>query len=438
MPRASIQIQVHLGGAWHAAAELTVLDTAAGFRGQSRFAYLDDYIVEHAADLGTSDARAVSERHPLAFEVWSQPAWPAFALDIVPSGAARRWWRARLGSDAISEGELDWVLLREHTVAPIGHMRVSRAEAEIVTAIPFSKDEVCRRSVAFLDHAAELGSAIGGATGAGGDAPKVLLVEDGEGNVYPDAALPDDDVRACWLVKWPRGRDTDRDRLVLRSEHLFAHALAELGLPVCPGELVEVEGHKPSLWLPRFDRVVAAGGLERRAVESFYSLAGITEPGATVAHMTFLRALADALDRRGQRELLPPLVIEYVCRDLLDVVVGNSDNHGRNRAVLRGPELGLAPIYDLAPMVLDPEGVVRASRWGEHESGGRIDWRGVCRAVAAWVGEEEMFEALRQFGERLLPLPDLLRDAGLSDEVFDFPRIHLRRLPETLAEWGLR
>lgn len=438
MAQELLTIELHFEGHWHQAAELTVLDAGAGVAGQTRFAYLDDYIERNIEALETHDARTVGENYPLQYEVWPQAGWPAFTLDIMPSGAARRWWSQRLTDQDLSERELDLVLLRDHTISPIGHLRIGRPPADTEPPIPFTKDEVCRRSTSFLEHAAELGAAIGGATGAGGDAPKVLLVEDAAGNIYPDAALPDENVEACWLVKWPRGRDTNRDRLVLQTEYLYAHALAELGLPVCPGQWRHLDDARPSLWMPRFDRVVADDGLHRLAVESFYSLAGVRTPGASVSHLTFLDALAKALERRGQIASLPGLVREYVCRDLLDVVLGNSDNHGRNRAVLRGPDLALAPIYDLAPMVMDPEGVVRTTRWGEHEKGGRIDWRGVCGAVSDFVDPALMEAELRDFGARLLALPDLLRDAGLDDEVMEFPRIYLGRLPEALTEWGLR
>lgn len=432
-----VTIQTHVDGRWEDAATLTIRDVDAGIGGPTRCSYLDDYISRHIDAFGSTDERAIGERFPLNFEVWSQETWPAFVLDIMPTGAARRWWRRRLAED-VSERRLDFVLLRDHTVAPIGHLRVGSPDLEAPEPVPFSKDEVCRRDVGFLEYAAELGAAIGGATGAGGDSPKVLLAEDADGNAYPDGALPDEETVKCWLVKWPRGRDTDRDRLVLRTEHLYSTALADLGLDVVSGELRQIDDGKPSLWLRRFDRIVDGDRLRRLAVESFYSLAGIVEPGAVVSHERYIEAMVGALERRGRADDVADFVREYVCRDFLDVVLGNSDNHGRNRAVIRTDGLALAPIYDLAPMVMDPEGVTRSSRWSESERGGRIDWPGVCRDLERWVEPDELESSLRQFAGRLLALPDRLRDAGVSDEVFSFPRIHLRDLPEKLETWGLR
>ncbi|MEZ4461794.1 MAG: HipA domain-containing protein [bacterium] len=438
MAHESLNIEVHFGGSWHTAAQLLVHDSSAGIHGRTTFAYRNDYIVQHLDAMGTHDARTVSERFPLLFEAWSHDTWPAFTVDIMPAGAARRWWQTRLSQDGLTNAELDFVLLRDHTLAPIGNLRIATSVEPVDAAIPFSKQEVCQRSTSFLEYAAELGAAIGGATGAGGDAPKVLLAENSRGEVFPDAALPDSDVRKCWFVKWPRGRDTDRDRLVLRTEHIYAHALAQIGLDVCPGELNESEGAKPSLWLPRFDRRVTNDGLERIAVESFYSLAGVVQHGASVSHWRFLEALEQCTRARGQMDSFPEMVKNYVCRDLLDVVLGNSDNHGRNKAVLRGAALTLAPIYDLAPMVMDPEGVVRTTRWAEFERAGQIDWPGICRALGKWVDGEEMWEHLRDFAASILPLPDLLFDAGIDAEVLDFPRVYVGRLPQTLEKWGLR
>lgn len=438
MAEETLTIQVHAGGCWEDAAELAIRDVDAGRTSATRLSYLDDYLTGHIDSLGARNERAVGERFPLNFEVWSNPTWPAFLLDIMPSGAARRWWRRRLADDDLNERQLDYVLLRDHTIAPVGHLRVATPAASESEPIPFSKDEVCRRDVGFLEHAAESGAAIGGATGAGGDAPKVLLAEDADGNVYPAGALPDGDTAACWLVKWPRGRDTDRDRLVLRTEYLYSRVLSQLGFDICAGEWRRVDEGKPSLWLPRFDRVVAPEGLRRLAVESFYSLAGISEPGATVSHETFIDTVANALERRGRSGEIGDFVREYVCRDLLDVVLGNTDNHGRNRAVLRTGKFRLAPMFDLAPMAMDPEGITRSTRWSESERGGRIDWPGVCEDLAAWVDPEELEASLREFADGLLALPDLLRDAGVSDEVFSFPRIHVRDLPQKLDDWGLR
>lgn len=430
-------IEAYVGGAWEEAAELVVLDPPRGRQSATRLTYTDAFISRHIEHLGGQGAYTLSERYPLDFEVWSHGGWPAFLLDMIPMGAARRWWERELARERLTEHELDFVLLRDHTRAPIGHLRIASSQQHIGELIPFTKQDVCQRDTDFLEHAAAMGASIGGATGAGGDAPKVLLVEDAEGMVYPDGALPDAAVCASWLVKWPRGRDTERDRLVLRAEHLFARALGELGLDVCQSHWHHAEGSKPSLWIERFDRYRSPAGFQRVPMESFYSLAGVALPGAVLEHETYLESLRVALERRGELTGLPELTHEVLCRDLLDVVLGNADNHGRNRAVLRAGELRLAPIYDLAPMVMDPAGITRSTRWREHERAGHIDYVSVCRDLDDWLGEPGALDVLRGFARRLLALPGALRGAGLSEEVFTFPRVHLDDLPGVLGEWGL-
>ena len=45
-------------------------------------------------------------------------------------------------------------------------------------------------------------------------------------------------------------------------------------------------------------------------------------------------------------------VVEYVKRDVANIVLGNKDNHGRNTAVQRHCDgtVRLAPVFDFAPM----------------------------------------------------------------------------------------
>lgn len=436
MTRRTLQIQAFFDNSWHQAAEVEVLNADAGMNSPTRLTYRDEYITAHLDGFGTRDARAVSDRYPLEFNVWSEPTWPAFLLDIAPVGAARRWWQKRLAPLQLTEAQLDFHLLANQTISPIGNLRISNPMPG--PSVAFEKYDVCQRHVDFLEHAAEHGAAIGGATGAGGEAPKVLLVEDADGKVYPESTLPDERVKASWLVKWPRGRDTRTDRIILESEYIFAHALFKLGFDTCPGEWQMSDEGKPSLWLPRFDRISTERGLQRLAVESMYSLAGISLSGASVTHEFFLEAVTQSLVHRDQTPKIAEFVKEYVARDLLNVILGNTDNHGRNQALIRSADLQFSAIYDLAPMVMDSEGIVRSTRWGRGERLGEVNWLEVCKCTSQWVPEEEMLEHLRQVATQLLPLPDVLRDTGLPHEVFEFPRIYLKGLADHLKRWGLK
>ena len=189
--------------------------------------------------------------------------------------------------------------------------------------------------------------------------------------------------------------------------------------------------------MKRFDRRIGAEGVERLAVESVYSLAGVTEPGSRMDHLEVIQALVGLWIKAGQKDQVPDLVAEYLRRDLINKILGNSDNHGRNTAIIRSDaQLQLAPIYDLAPMVMDAEGITRTTKWASPvERGGEVDWRAACQLLAPLVDPQQVFERLRQDAFRLMALPDLL--AGLPDSVMNHPAIALKNLEQRMKGWGL-
>ncbi len=87
-----------------------------------------------------------------------------------------------------------------------------------------------------LEYAYEQGAAIGGATGAGGEAPKLLMTEDKNGHLYPDAVLADE--RACrhWFIKFARQQALADDQEILRAEYLYYRALQQLGIETVASE----------------------------------------------------------------------------------------------------------------------------------------------------------------------------------------------------------
>jgi serine/threonine-protein kinase HipA len=202
--------------------------------------------------------------------------------------------------------------------------------------------------------------------------------------------------------------------------------------------------------MQRFDRQVTSRGVERFAVESIYSLAEVTTPGSAMNHMEVIRMLAELWRNAGQADQIPALVADYLRRDLINKILGNSDNHGRNTAIIRDEgSYRLAPIYDLAPMVMDAEGVTRTTKWPkELERAGDVDWRGVCRALAdisdpddplAGLSDApESFERLREDAQCLAELPDILSASGLPDRTMNHPGVHLKNLEQRLKEWDLK
>lgn len=71
------------------------------------------------------------------------------------------------------------------TLAPTGHWRIKQAHDALPgRSIGFARDQVADRDSRFLDHAYEQGAGIEGAADASGEAPKLLLAEDAQGELY--------------------------------------------------------------------------------------------------------------------------------------------------------------------------------------------------------------------------------------------------------------
>lgn len=447
-----LTLQIFTAGKWQDAMILSFDDPEKGFESRCSFGYETTYLAENIEAMGSPFSKAVSALYPLDWD-GRRSKTPAFVHDIAPAGAAKRFLLARLGQEKPANISADLYLLGRSTPAPVGNMRIKES-AEVIDErkpIGFKREDVIQRDNRFLEYAYELGAAIGGATGAGGEAPKLLLAENKSGLLYPDAVLDDDKVRQHWFVKFARNRGGLTDQDILRSEFHYYKALQKLGIETIAAEgLALEEANKPSLWMQRFDRRVSDGEVSRLAVESIYSLAQVTTPGSAMNHMEVIRMLAGLWRKAGQASQIPALVTDYLRRDLINKILGNSDNHGRNTAIIRQANtFRLAPIYDLAPMVMDDEGVTRTTKWSRDlERAGDVDWRGVCRALAdiaepddplaALCDAPALFERLREDAQRLAALPDILTASGLPDRTMNHPGIHLKNLEQRLKEWDLQ
>ena len=427
---APLTLEVLLNGRWQRGAVLEFPDDGLGAQGRCYFEYDYDYL-QAWFGAGRFDASA-SLLLPLEFGSSSQLSWPSFLDDVRPMANARRWWLNRLGLTD-SPGN-DFQLLKQGTVAPVGNLRIAEAvPPREGTPRRFAADAVIEREHDFIAWAAESGAQVGGATGAGGDSPKLLLRQDPDGQVWIDVWQDEPENPASHvLVKFARGKN-QRDQQILRSEYVYYQALAKLGIDTISTVGMELrEGQKgPSLWLPRFDVRRHRGREVRLGMESMSSLLA-AGPGTRLRHQDVLAAL----QKRVPPAAWPKLLIEYVQRDVLNLVFGNSDNHGRNTAVLKSANaVWLAPVYDFAPMKMDPEGITRTTHWGEFERGGEVDWRGVLSTFGAH--EARVRRSLRALASRLTGLPALLRELHLPQETLEFPAIGLLRTEERLRAWGL-
>lgn len=434
-----LTIQTFVDGEWCDALLLSVDSIARVAESTCTVHYEHHYLINHLDEMGSVFAPAVSINLPLDWNLSTTRGYPAFIYDIVPAGAARRSLERRFGQDRPTGMDMELFLLSRCTPAPVGHLRIKESveQLDLGRAQAFQRQEVVERTNDFLEYAYEQGAAIGGATGAQGEAPKLLMTEDRHGELHADAVLSDAESARHWLIKFARNRVSERDKNILRAEYHYYCAVAALGLDTVPVDgLTLEEARKPSLWMPRFDRRIVEGRVERLPMESIYSVCGNTIPGSAMRHEMVLRRLVELWRANGQAEEVAELVHEYVRRDLLNRILGNSDNHGRNMSIMReGRRLRLAPIYDLAPMVLDPEGVTRVTKW-ETERAGAPDWQGVCAGLADLTDPAALWAQLLETAEMFRALPGLLQD--LPEEISAAQSIPLNNLDERLAQWGLR
>ncbi|CAM4118970.1 type II toxin-antitoxin system HipA family toxin [Corallococcus sp. ZKHCc1 1396] len=425
-----LHLQALIDGTWQRAALLEFSSVTGGRRGGCTFEYEHDYLVRWIAD--PPPLAAASLNLPVEFgpRVWRR--WPAFLDDLQPMGSARRWWLRRL--NLVDASASDFEILRCGTIAPVGNLRIEEAvPAKKEHPKRFPRQSVIDREHAFIEYAADAGAQVGGATGAGGDSPKLLLRCDDAEQVWIDVWQDD---LACpdrhYLVKFARSR-SERDRNILRSEYVYYKALAAIGVETIPQDgLALHEGPSgPSLWLPRFDVARRDGREIRYGLESLYSLLK-AEPGSFQKHQAALSALRGGVPASDW----PAVRLEYLKRDLLNLVFGNSDNHCRNIAVLKTDStVRLAPIFDFAPMKMDLEGITRTTTWEGYEAGGSVDWAGLLRSFGP--DEASLHEGLHDLALRLRNLPELLADLGLPDETLGFAAIDFPGTEKRLRAWGL-
>jgi len=435
----NLTIQTYVDGAWLDALELTFTNTGNVDGARCTAAYKSDYIVAFLAQLETTFEPAVSVNLPMTWQAEDFIGFPPFIYDIIPAGAAKTSLLKRFHAEKPDGMNTDLFLLGRCTPSPIGHLRVKESVELIDYSGPeaFARHQVFELTNRFIEYAYESGAALGGASGAQGEAPKLVMAEDYGGALYADAMLDDAEASRHWLVKFARNDVSETDKNILRAEFQYYKAISRLGLnTVSTNGLALEEAEQPSLWMPRFDRRVEGGAVERIPVESIYSLFNNTLPGSSLVHEDVLMRLIGLWERNGQEDEVEDLIFEYIRRDLLNRILGNCDNHGRNTAFFRyRGRYELAPIYDLAPMVLDKALLSRVTKWTD-ERGGAPGWKVVCDYFNEWVNPADLYARVRGAAEEFRALPDLLVD--LPREIRESGAIPVNRLDQHLGYWGLR
>jgi len=365
---------------------------------------------------------------------------PSFIYDLVPQGQGRRFLAKELGLDDSDHMVLP--LVAAGAFNPIGALRLNTAVAfyqEQVRRNPPKKDfegvmlqDISQRSDEFLEHIALHAMLASGTTGVQGVAPKYLLAQDEGERWFADLSLPDAQARAHWLVKLPRGPSA-ADQAVLRNEAAYLRVAAACGLrthqpPMLVGNM---------LFLRRFDREVihdsAATGSSkicRLHQESLASLAGLRGFAPATSQNELLGALRWHVTD-PQRE-----TIEFIKRDILNLALRNTDNHARNSAIQRtvAGRIQLTPVFDFAPMFMDPEMVPRSLHWRTQDKVRLDQWPQIIAELAIPEAERQgLAVELRDFADTVGRLPDIALDCGVDPEVIEQCRFSMAEQAQQLS-----
>jgi serine/threonine-protein kinase HipA len=91
----------------------------------------------------------------------------------------------------------------------------------------------------------------------------------------------------------------------------------------------------------------------------------------------------------------------------------------------------ITPLFDFAPMYLDPEGITRAARWYHLDTGKEQQrWEDILAQLALPRQEQQqLVDSLARFGAQLAALPDCMRELGVDEDIVDFvtPNIAAQR-----------
>jgi serine/threonine-protein kinase HipA len=430
-------LQIYFDYAWHDAVTIKVHPTDHSV--EQITAYRLEYAVEHLSEIGAS---ACSVNCPVELaETFRQRPWFGYLDDILPAGASRRWWVKQLGIVDLPLYEQKLALLKYAVIAPVGNLRIKECVDTVPTNIKqiyFSLEDVTRNNREFLTYAQQRGAASGGATGAGGEAPKLLLAKNSDNRIWIDT-LQAQSVAGCinYLVKFPRGKSTDIDKDILRAEYHFYHELHAMEADTIDiGNMFLVESDEgPSLWLPRFDIESHHGQRVQYGLESIYSMMKKAE--GALRHQDVFACLSKVLHCET-KEARNALATEYVWRDLLNIVFSNTDNHGRNMSIIKkGVDVRLAPIYDFAPMKFDPEVVTRSTTWGQpYEVGGEYDFPNILASLDG-IDPIVVLNALKKKAINLLGLYERLSARGVPKSILDAPSAWYNMIDKKLHEWGV-
>ena len=403
-------IDIFDGGRWQACCTVETENPSGGAASPSVLTYLPAY--------AENGGIPVSIHFPVRKEPYHLDHWPSFLLDLAPHGEGREYllYECHIPEDVAS----DWTLMLYGAINPVGNLRIAEAAAFYRDFISkkaplwvnrgFTIREILERSENFIEYLEQHGMLSAGTTSLQGKTPKFLLTQGRDGLWYADAALPDDQAARHYLVKLSGGRNL-ADWKMLENEAAYLRVAHEMGLDV--PELPRWQSDM--LFIPRFDRQVKENGVIRHHQESIASLCEFMVPAEKHSHNTVLKAL-----RRYAADPFA-VTVEYLKRDILNMAMGNIDNHPYNTAVRTvDGKTGLSPIFDFSPSYLQADDIGRLTEWIDSKGEIIDDWNDIPDSLDIPSEEMSAIQAdIRRFGQRLAALQDVMKAQGVDEDIID-------------------
>lgn len=403
-------IEIFDRGQWQPCCIVETENPSGGSQSPSVLTYLPTY--------AENGRLPVAIHFPIRKEPYHLSHWPAFMLDMVPRGEGREYllYECHIPEEAAT----DWQLMLYGAINPIGNLRIAEADAFYRNFLGkkaplwvnrgFTIKEILERSENFVEYLEEHGMLSAGTTCVQGKTPKFLMTQGRDDLWYADAALPDGKAARHFLVKLSRGRNL-ADWKILENEAAYVRVAREMGLSV--GELPRWQSDM--LFIPRFDRTVTDTGVTRYHQESIASLCQLADASSKPSQNTVLKTLRECVSDPFAT------TVEYLKRDILNMAMGNIDNHPFNKAVrMIDGKIRLTPIFDFSPSYLLTDDVERSMEWVDKKGDILDDWNDILDCLD--IPPEEMSAILVEidrFGHKLGTLQDIMKQEGVDEDIID-------------------